>query len=122
MIDEETKKQLAQILRDEQVKIEADLATFTVKNRMAPGGHESILTETENESNPVDQADDVVAFEKMTSLEHMLEKRLEEIKKALGVIDTSQYGLCDACGKEIPLERLMVNPSATTCIEHAPKY
>lgn len=122
MIDEETKKQLGEVLRDEQAKIEADLAVFTIKNKAAPGGHESILAETGNGSSPEDQADTMVAFEKMTSVEHMLEKRLEEIKKALALIDTPQYGLCEKCGKEIPLERLKVNPAAMTCIEHAPKY
>ena len=36
--------------------------------------------------------------------------------EALGKMEKSTYGKCENCGKDIPMERLQVNPSAKTCL------
>jgi DnaK suppressor protein len=43
-------------------------------------------------------------------------EELEAIEKALQRIQDGSYGLCEACGRNIRLERLQGIPHATTCI------
>ncbi|MCD6521711.1 TraR/DksA C4-type zinc finger protein [Candidatus Calescamantes bacterium] len=45
------------------------------------------------------------------------EKIIEEIEKALKRMEKGEYGICENCGKEIPLERLIAIPYATKCRE-----
>jgi RNA polymerase-binding protein DksA len=45
------------------------------------------------------------------------EQVLSEIDAALKRIDDGTYGTCVNCGKEIPRERLEVNPWASLCID-----
>jgi DnaK suppressor protein len=46
---------------------------------------------------------------------------LAEIDAALKRIEAGTYGKCEACGKEIPVERLEVYPWASLCIDDARK-
>lgn len=41
---------------------------------------------------------------------------LQLIDDALSRIDAGTYGMCDACGKSIPKERLLAKPFARYCI------
>ena len=50
-------------------------------------------------------------------LEEGIERRLEQIEKALGRIEDGSYGVCEACGQPIKEERLRAVPWATLCIE-----
>ncbi|MFC5403079.1 TraR/DksA C4-type zinc finger protein [Cohnella soli] len=54
----------------------------------------------------------------------LLEKeafRLERVEAALERMNTGEYGICAACGKFIPAERLEALPTAIYCIEHEPR-
>ena len=42
---------------------------------------------------------------------------LQEIGRALDRIDRRSYGLCDGCGKAIPVPRLEAIPTAGACLE-----
>ena len=55
---------------------------------------------------------------KNKALSDRLELRLKEVNDALIRMEKGNYGICEACQKEIPLERLKANPSAQTDIEH----
>ena len=48
-------------------------------------------------------------------------QRLAQIEQALARIDAGTYGICDACGKPIALERMEANPLAILCIEDQAK-
>lgn len=61
--------------------------------------------------------DEVEAYDNLLSVHRHLNHRLEEIKKALEHINKGSYGFCDNCQEEIPLQRLEVNPSATSCVK-----
>jgi DnaK suppressor protein len=45
------------------------------------------------------------------------EKLIEKIIEALEKLDVGTFGICEACGEEIPLKRLMARPMTTLCIE-----
>ncbi len=40
----------------------------------------------------------------------------DEIDDALARLDAGTYGVCARCGDDIPLERLRIRPTATTCV------
>lgn len=42
---------------------------------------------------------------------------LSEVEHALDKLEKGTYGLCDCCGKPIPLARLEALPQATYCID-----
>ncbi len=45
------------------------------------------------------------------------QKLLKKIDEALEKIATNTYGICESCGEEIGLKRLMARPVTTLCIE-----
>lgn len=64
-----------------------------------------------------DLASDVC--EQDLSLNFLGRARLElsEVTEALGRIDRRSYGVCEACGRGIPLARLEALPAARACVE-----
>ncbi|ACI20338.1 MULTISPECIES: RNA polymerase-binding protein DksA [Thermodesulfovibrio] len=44
-------------------------------------------------------------------------KLLKKIEKTLEKINNGTYGICEACGAEIPIERLEARPVTDLCIE-----
>lgn len=45
------------------------------------------------------------------------EKLLKKITAALGRIDGGNFGVCDECGEEIDVKRLIARPVTTLCID-----
>jgi DnaK suppressor protein len=41
---------------------------------------------------------------------------LRDVSEALARIENAAYGMCEGCGKEIPIKRLEVFPSARNCV------
>ena len=44
-------------------------------------------------------------------------KLLRKIRDALERLEDGTFGICEECGEEIPLKRLMARPVTTLCIE-----
>jgi DnaK suppressor protein len=65
-----------------------------------------------------ERAGEITDFEDRSAIEYELEKRLNDVDKALARIPEGKYGLCETCGIEIDEKRLLANPSATMCREH----
>ena len=45
--------------------------------------------------------------------------RLAEVDSALERMETGTYGLCEGCGRPIPVERLLARPVARLCVKCA---
>ena len=52
----------------------------------------------------------------MLSLKDQLESTHAEVVAALERLDAGNFGVCERCGNEIPLERLEARPTARLCI------
>lgn len=65
-----------------------------------------------------DNADVIEAMQENNASLNELEGRLNLVIQALTKIDGGGYGVCEACGEEIEIERLNANPAATTCLAH----
>jgi DnaK suppressor protein len=52
-------------------------------------------------------------------LEEDAREQLHQVEKALARIESGEYGRCEICGKEIPVDRLEAVPWTTLCIDDA---
>ncbi len=66
-------------------------------------------------ADPNDFADEIEQFEQNTAILKELETELVEVKAALERIEKGTFGICEATGKQIPLNRLEAYPAARTC-------
>jgi DnaK suppressor protein len=55
-------------------------------------------------------------WERIEGLRLAAERDLAEIDAALARWTSDDYGLCEGCGRSIPMERLRVRPAARRCV------
>ena len=65
--------------------------------------------------NAVESEDDEV----LAGVGDLTKNEIHEIRLALNLIESGQYGKCTACGSAISKERLAAMPYATKCIKCA---
>jgi RNA polymerase-binding protein DksA len=66
-----------------------------------------------------DTASETYERELDEGLEEDARDQLSQVEKALARIESGEYGRCEVCGKEIPVERLEAVPWTTLCIDDA---
>jgi len=82
------------------------------------------MAEAQTSSNADDEHDPegtTLAFERAQTaalLDHS-RSRLDDLERAVQRHEQGSYGICEACGAEIPLERLAARPTAQTCLRCA---
>lgn len=79
-------------------------------------------TEMSNSDDEHDPEGSTIAYERsqIASFIAQAEAHLAEIEAAQRRVVDGTYGLCEVCGRPIPVGRLEARPTATTCVEHAP--
>jgi DnaK suppressor protein len=118
MFSKQFLKDLEGSLLQEKAKLEEELARFAKKDVKPIGDYDTVFPKFEEHAS--DQgviADEVEEYDRLISIEHALEKRLQEVNLALERINQGKFGKCQNCKKEIPKERLKANPAATTCLK-----
>jgi DnaK suppressor protein len=68
-------------------------------------------------SDPVDAAYDDVERELNSQLAALESRELARIEAALTAMREGRYGLCEGCGKAIPMARLQALPYTSCCVE-----
>jgi DnaK suppressor protein len=117
--------QLAQFknkLQEEKEKIIEELSIVAKedKGEHVPGNYEPNYPNygddpyTEQTDTAPNEVED---YEVNVDTTNKLEEHLAEIEEALNKIETGEYGICEKCGAEIPLDRINANPSALTCVK-----
>jgi DnaK suppressor protein len=71
---------------------------------------------TDNAASDADAAEQF-GHARIEAIRKQIDKRLIDIRKALGRIKIGSYGTCEKCSKMIDTDRLMVKPEATLCID-----
>ena len=77
------------------------------------------LSGSTSDNHLADAASETYERELDESLEADAQAQLREVDDALARIDAGTYGICTACGKEIPDERLEAIPWTMLCIDDA---
>lgn len=109
--------ELKQKLEESKINIENELKSFATKNKTGNDWNTNFPAE-ENCDDIECEEDEVEEYENLLPVEHALELKLKDIINALEKINTSAYGKCEICNKEIEEERLKFMPEARTCKEH----
>jgi RNA polymerase-binding transcription factor DksA len=71
------------------------------------------------DQHPADLATDTVEREQHLSVVEMAETSLRDVERAEERLEQGKYGICEACGKPIPDERLRALPETPYDVEHA---
>ena len=71
----------------------------------------------ENFPDPTDRASLESDRNFMLRIRDRESKLIKKIKKALGRIETGTFGVCEACGEDISIQRLKARPVTTQCID-----
>ena len=71
------------------------------------------------DNHMADTATETYERELDEGLEEDARDQLHQVDKALARIEAGEYGRCEICGKEIPVERLEAVPWTTLCIDDA---
>lgn len=71
------------------------------------------------EAGPGDEIDLAMVqaqVEEQMNLAASLQQHVDDLTAALERADDGHYGTCEACGREIPRQRLRLFPAATRCV------
>jgi RNA polymerase-binding protein DksA len=86
---------------------------------------EARLTESSSDRSPdpgnAEAGSMKFEYEKELSIEQNTVDLLGKVERALDNIDKGVYGICESCGKPIPMARLDVLPYVTLCVDCARK-
>ena len=103
---EEERDRLEVLIDDyEQELEEARMSESSSDRSPDPGNAEASSTKLE--------------YAKELSLEQNTLDLLSKVEWALAKMDEGTYGICESCGKSIPLARLEALPYATLCVDCA---
>ena len=100
-------------LADERRRTEARLAALRADYRDFVDASKDSVADDEHDPEGA-----TIAFERsqVGALVRQAEAHLEQVDAALARFEEGTYGVCAACGRPIPAERLEVRPTATTCV------
>lgn len=86
---------------------------------------EARLTESSSDRSPdpgnAEASSMKLELAKELSIEQNTLDLLSKVENALRRIEAGGYGICESCGKSIPLERLDALPYSTFCVDCASK-
>lgn len=108
-----TKEQIRE-LRD---NLEQELLELEKRNREKVSEMEH---SGETDSFHGDEADQATYLEQRNRLLRLRDRDrqlINKIQKTISKLENGTYGTCDACGTDIPYERLKLRPVANLCIE-----
>ncbi|MDQ4143918.1 MAG: TraR/DksA C4-type zinc finger protein [Actinomycetota bacterium] len=69
------------------------------------------------DQHPADQGTETFEQEKALSILEQHQTDLAEVERAFKRFDEGTYGKCEACGKDIPEERLEARPATRFCLD-----
>jgi len=114
-------QKIKQELEKEKTAIEEQLKKFAKKDKKLPGDWDTVFPKYnggESGGAALEKAaDEVEEYSTLLPIEYSLELRLKNIDLALEKIKKGEYGICEKCGKEIPIARLKVSPEARLCLK-----
>jgi DnaK suppressor protein len=104
-------------LEEEKERLEDQIADY---ERVL---EEARMTESSSDRSPdpgnAEASSMKLEYAKELSIEQNTLDLLSKANRALERVEAGTYGICETCGKAIPIERLEVLPYTTLCVECA---
>ncbi len=120
-MDQKLVQELKESLEKKRGEIEKELEKFAQRDEKNKGDWDTRFPRFdggETGSAALEKAaDEVEEYSTLLSIEYNLEIRLRDINSALEKIKKGKYGICEKCGKEVPVERLKIYPEAKLCLK-----
>jgi RNA polymerase-binding transcription factor DksA len=114
-LDKKTSAELKTSLLKEKLELEKNLEQIAKPVDKKDGDYETSFEEIGTDKE--DNATEIEQYSDNFSVETILEKKLQNVIKALQKIEIGTYGICEKCQKEIDIARLKANPSAKNCLK-----
>ena len=111
-LDPQTLVELKEKLTKEKERIKEELGRIA---KPAKAAYDYTTTFNDIGDDEDENATEVEEYTDNLALESVFEKQLKEISEALEKMEASNYGKCENCGANIPIERLKAYPAAKTC-------
>ncbi len=109
-------------LEEMLTSITLELKTVGIHNPENPSDWIAVPEELDAEEPDLNlAADSVEEWNERSGIVATLEARYNNIVRALARIEAGAFGVCEICNNEIEEKRLMVSPTARTCIAHVPE-
>ncbi len=102
-------------LTQERTRIETELASLDAEVAILGKDQQTEGGSTGN--HMADGATDIAEQDRDMALIGTLQERMREVDLALERLQQGSYGVCDACGKAIPAERLEARPFSILCVD-----
>ena len=96
----------------------ASLATLKVnKKKISSEDPFNDKQRTLDNASPDTEAEEQFGHARVSAIKEELNRKSNQIKKALNRVKLGKYGICEECGKMIDTDRLAIFPEATMCIK-----
>jgi RNA polymerase-binding transcription factor DksA len=106
-----------ELVQKERERIEALVRELEAEGITTEAEGEQISELAAYDQHQADIGTETFEREKDFSLLEQLEAELDDLARALRKLDEGTYGICEACGDEIPAERLEARPGARFCVK-----
>lgn len=113
-MDKKTLKTIEKTLHSKKAELEAELEAIAKKDTEKAGNYKSRFPnygEKEDEN-----ATEVAVFTDRLAMEETLEKDLRDVNRALENIKQGTYGICKYCQSPIDVNRLLIRPTSSSCV------
>lgn len=74
------------------------------------------------DNHPADSATETFERERSVRMLEDIERQLEDVDQASHRLEADTYGVCEACGEQIPDERLDAQPATRFCVADQEKF
>ncbi|MCX6722475.1 MAG: TraR/DksA C4-type zinc finger protein [Candidatus Staskawiczbacteria bacterium] len=115
-MNKELIEKLKKDLEENKNSIQKELESFATEDPKLKHNWDTKYPNRED-GDKDDEADEVQEYDNKLSVEYSLELKLKDVNNALEKIIEGKYGVCENCGKEIDIERLLACPEAKTCLK-----
>lgn len=80
-----------------------------------------VLGRVTDNASPDTDAEEQFGHARTSAIKAQIDRNIIQTRKALSRIKIGKYGICEACGKMIDTDRLVIYPEATLCAKDAAK-
>ena len=108
-------KKMEEKLKAEEERLVLELKKFAQEDKHDKSEFQATWPEMGSKDD--ENIAEVSLYSDLLSLEKNLEKRIRDVRDALGRIKKGKYGICKYCKKEIQEKRLEARPVSSACIE-----
>lgn len=107
MLTPEQIKSIGEKFEHEKTELQKQIEEHS---KLVSFGEEGRVEDTGSE-----KADEAEEFSNNLAIARAYRERLEEVENALNKIKEGKFGTCEKCGREIPAEALLKNPTTRAC-------